>query len=59
MIYPNEAEWRREVMGRAKDALASGDAELAYHELTRHEEEGYPFIGPKEHLPRTRGVTSR
>lgn len=32
-----EAEWRREAMGDARDALACGDYEAAWVALNRHE----------------------
>ncbi len=38
-----EVEWRREVMGEAKMALACGDGEAAHDALTRHERDGYPW----------------
>lgn len=38
-----ECDWRRRVMGDAKDALACGDNNAAWKALTRHEQEGYPF----------------
>lgn len=41
--YTSEAEWRREVMSEARDALAGGDAARAWEILNEHEADGYPW----------------
>lgn len=53
-----EAEWRRQVMSDAKDALACGDSAAAYEALTRHERDGYPWAPGHTLLPRARAAAS-